>query len=440
MRKQLALCVLLAAPLAQAAEPAASGADQGFGADPFGNDAFGSDSWDSPASATKIHGFFEGAAGGRLQNDPALGEDLTLGEARARLEWADQVGGAHYSIKGDVYADGVENGIKGDLREAMVQFTPMDKLDIHAGQQVSTWGTGDMLFLNDLFPKDWKSFFSGRDETYLKAPAPSIKGSYYASAFSVDLVWTPLFEPDRYIDGERFSYFSPVAGKQLAAPDGVLRASEPDNFPEDGELAARVSGLVGSTEWAFYGYRGFWKQPMGVNGLGQPIFPRLDVYGASLRGTLGGGIANTEFAWYNGQDSVGNDPSIPNDQLRFLVGYDHELIPKLTGAAQYYVEWTQDYSALKTTMAPAYRPDEFRQVLTMRLTWRLMQDNLTLSWFNYWSPSDQDYYLRPSASYRMDDHWTVSGGANLFGGKQPHTFFGQFADASNLWLRLRYSY
>ena len=34
----------------------------------------------------------------------------------------------------------------------------------------------------------------------------TIKGSYFADSFSVDLVWTPLFESDRYIDGERFSY------------------------------------------------------------------------------------------------------------------------------------------------------------------------------------------------------------------------------------------
>lgn len=408
--------------------------------DSWGNDSWGKDSWAQDSAGPSVHGFYEAAIGGRLQDDPALSEDKTLAEARARLEWAADVGDLHYSLKGDLYADGVETGLKGDLREAVVQLSPLAWLDIQAGQQVSTWGTGDMLFLNDLFPKDWKSFFAGRDETYLKAPAPSIRTSFYADRFSLDLVWTPVFEPDRYIDGERFSYFSPLAGAQLAAPDGRLHANEPNAFPEEGELAARLSGRQQSLEWALYGYRGFWKQPVGLDSRGEFTFPRLDVYGASLRGNLAGGIANTEFAWYDGGDDQGDDPRIPNDQLRWLVGYEHELVPNLTGAMQYYVEWMQDYDELKLASPKAYRPDEFRQVVTLRLTWKLMRDNLTLSWFNYFSPSDRDYYLRPSLSYRIDDHWTLSGGANLFGGDEPHTFFGQFEDSSNLWTRLRYGY
>ncbi len=434
MRSALIAALLLAAPAAFAAgDTATDSAD-------WGGDAWGGDSWSQDQSASRLHGFFEAGIGARIQDDPLLEDDLTLGETRGRLEWAGELGSARYSLKGDLYADAVENGLHGDLREAVLSFTPLQQVDIQAGQQVLTWGTGDMLFLNDMFPKDWKSFFAGRDESYLKAPAASIKGSYFADSFSVDLVWTPLFESDRYIDGERFSYFSPLSGGYQAAPDGKLSADDPDDLPEDGELAARISGLSGATEWALYGYRGFWKQPMGMDSLGHAIFPRLDVYGASLRGTLGGGIANAEVAWYDGKDSGGDDPLIPNDQLRLLLGYDHEIVPHLTGAGQYYVEWTQDYDALRRTSAADYRADQFRHVLTFRLTWKLMQDNLTLSWFNYWSPSDQDYYLRPQASYRFDDHWTLSGGANLFGGKQEHTFFGQFENASNVWARLRYGF
>ncbi|KEA62766.1 hypothetical protein ADIMK_3238 [Marinobacterium lacunae] len=403
-------------------------------------DPWGDDSWGEQETGPAIHGFFEAAAGARLQNDPAMSEDKTLTEIRGHLEWEKALGSANYSLKGDLYADGVEDGLQLDLREATVQFTPVDWIDIQAGQQVSTWGTGDMLFLNDLFPKDWKSFFSGRDETYLKAPAASIKGSLYAQNVSLDLIWTPLFESDRYIDGERFSYFSQLSGQQMAAPGGVLNADEPNAFPEDGELAARLYGRQGSLEWALYGYRGFWKQPVGLDSNGHLIFPRLDVYGASVRAPLAGGIANTEFAWYDGKDSDGSDPLIPNDQVRWLAGYEHELVPRLTGAMQYYIEWMQDYDAFKQSYPSSYRPDEVRQVVTMRLTWKLMRDNLTLSWFNYWSPTDEDYYLRPSASYRVDDNWTLSAGANLFGGEQKHTFFSQFEEGSNLWFRVRYGF
>lgn len=432
---RVALMLLAALPLLAQAATAADSASA------WGDDAWGEDSWGADeAGGSSLHGFYELGLGARVQDDPALADDKTLADARARLEWAGDSGALHYSLKGDLYADGVEDGFGVDLREALLQFTPAQRIDLQAGQQVLTWGTGDMLFLNDIFPKDWKSFFSGRDEAYLKASAAAVKMSYYGDGANLDLVWLPVFTSDRYIDGERFSYFSTQAGQAVAAPDYLLDADEPDHFPEDSELAARLFGRIGGTEWALYGYRGFWRQPLGVDSSGELIFPALQVYGASLRGAVAGGIANTELAWYRGEDRDGDDPATPNDQIRALVGYEHEIVPRLTGAVQYYLEWTQDYDALQASDASAYRPDEFRQVLTLRLTQKLLRDNLTLSWFSYWSPTDQDYYLRPSISYRLDDHWTLSGGANLFAGDDPWTFFGQFEDASNLWFRVRYGF
>jgi hypothetical protein len=37
----------------------------------------------------------------------------------------------------------------------------------------------DLIFINDLFPKDWESFFIGRDTEYLKAPSDAAKISLF---------------------------------------------------------------------------------------------------------------------------------------------------------------------------------------------------------------------------------------------------------------------
>jgi hypothetical protein len=60
--------------------------------------------------------------------------------------------------------------------------------------------------------------------------------------------------------------------------------------------------------------------------------------------------------------------------------------------------------------------------------------------FSLYSPSDQDYHLRPTVSWRLSDTWQITGGANLFGGEEPHTFFGQLEDNSHVYLRLRRYY
>jgi hypothetical protein len=40
----------------------------------------------------------------------------------------------------------------------------------------------------------------------------------------------------------------------------------------------------------------------------------------------------------------------------------------------------------------------------------------------------------------MNDHWTVEAGGNVFLGDEPHTFFGQFEDSTNVYAAARYSF
>jgi hypothetical protein len=84
--------------------------------------------------------------------------------------------------------------------------------------------------------------------------------------------------------------------------------------------------------------------------------------------------------------------------------------------------------------------DEHRHLLTLRLTKLLMNQNLILSLFAYYSPSDNDGYLRPKAKYKLSDHWQIDGGLNLFFGKEEHTFWGRFQDNTNAYIGLRYSF
>ncbi|MCL6269580.1 hypothetical protein M3P05_06450 [Sansalvadorimonas sp. 2012CJ34-2] len=394
------------------------------------------DSWDSDDVST-VSGFIEAGIGRRLQTDSAIKERNTLSEARARIEY--QYFHDLFSLEalGDVIYDDVLNEGEWQTRKLVAQFSPTDNIDMKVGRQVLTWGTGDYLFLNDLFPKDWQAFFSGRDDEYLKAPSDSIMGSWYGPLVSVDLVLTPKFKPDNSLNGERFSFFSPLAGKQVA-PNPKLNPDEPTGATWSGRLATTHQGI----EYALYGHIGYWPTPVGINNQGKATYPELDTWGASLRSPLGKGLFNTEMAWYDSrEDRSGKDPKIPNSQLRWLAGYEQEVATNLTAAVQYYLEWTQDYDDLKKySSKPQYEQDEYRQLLTLRFTKLAMQQKLTWSLFTFWSPTDQDAYLRPSVSYRLDDNWEFATGANLFMGDDKHTFFGQHEDNSNAWARIRFNY
>jgi hypothetical protein len=406
------------------------------------DDLWGDDDWEEEAASGLVWtGFIEAGLGTRLSSDPLVDSDTTLEDLRFRLETDWQAGRVTLAFKADAGYDGVEDDLFGDLRELTAAFSVGENTDFRIGRQVQTWGTGDLVFLNDLFPKDFVSFFAGRDDEYLKAPGNAVRVTRYSSAWNVDAVWTPIFEPDIYLTGERFSFFSPLAGQNVA-PEPPLSAIEPDESFSNGEFALRLFRNDEGREYALYAYNGFFKQPSALTNDLQATFAPLTAVGGSLRRPLGPGLFNAEASYYLSRDDRdGTDPLLPNDQLRVLAGYEWEAKPNFTVGLQYYLEWTQDHDdLLANSPEPVFEPDEFRHLVTNRLTYRMARDRHTFSLFTFWSPSDADFYFRPAYSYRRDDHWSVTAGGNIFGGDEPQTFFNQLADASNVYVRVRFSY
>lgn len=387
----------------------------------------------------ELHGFMEERVGSRLQSSP---QERRASIRETRLQGEGAFNGEHVQVKlkGDVWHDGVTDRMEGDLREAWASFRVSDALDVKAGRQVLSWGTGDLVFLNDMFPKDWVAFYTGRDSEYLKAPSDSIKVSAYSGLGNLDLVYTPLFAPDRFITGERLAYWNDAAGALLGR-DARMDYRAPNRAFDDGETAARLHGTWGAAELALYGYWGFWKTPSGQDAAGHQSFPRLAVYGGSVRGPLGPGIANMEAAWHQStEDESGRDPRIANFELRYLVGYAQELDRELTASAQYYVEQTLQYGGYRASLSTGRPRDEFRHVLTLQMTQLLLGQDLELTLQACWSPSDHDAYLRPKARYRFTDKLSGEAGANLFSGDHAWTSFGQHRKDSNVYTGLRYSF
>jgi hypothetical protein len=165
----------------------------------------------------------------------------------------------------------------------------------------------------------------------------------------------------------------------------------------------------------------------------QALFPKLSVYGASLRTTFHKGLLNLEI----GQRKISrfNDPAVihfKQDEFRFLIGYEQEIAHEMTAAVQYYIEMRQN--------------DEYhlqssdRHLISLRLTKFLMQQKLTLSFFGFYSPSDADGYIRSNIGYKVNDGLKIEAGANLFIGSNRQDFFTQFKDNNNLFIGLRYSF
>jgi hypothetical protein len=408
------------------------------------------------ASAIELpewHGFIEHDFGLLLRpNSLIKHEDYNMLEQRFQLKTRYPIPGENllsdwngvFTYKGDFLLDEYFNTTGSyEIRELNFAFSPFNNLDIKAGRQILTWGTGDYLFLNDLFPKDYVSFYIGRDDEYLKKPSDALKISAYPKIANVDFVFIPHFTSNTLPEGDRLSFFDSFQG-EIVGRDSQINAVKPAWKPKNFEYALRIYRTFGSTEGALYYFRGFDPSPRGyLNEDDQQLFyERLDVYGASVRGPFAQGIGNIEGGYYySPQDSAGNNRLIENSAFKILLGYEKELGNDFKVGLQYQYEQKLNYTDYISALTPQdYYWDKNRHLLTQRLTKFFKNQTVMLGLFNFWSPSDKDGYLRASCAYDISDQWKFTFGVNIPWGEDDTTEFGMMRNNKNVFMRIRYSF
>lgn len=389
-----------------------------------------------------VSGTFTARTHGETPPGPE-GRSFLLAEERLRLElsiWSDAAE-AEILVKLDGVHDAVARELDLDLREAYLDFTT-GKTDFRLGRQIATWGVGDLLFINDVFPKNWVSFFSGRSLEYLKVGVDALRGRYSSEALNADLMIIPRFKSDTLPAPGRFFLhddFASVAGRSEILPDTGF---------DKPEAALRFYRSLGGYDVSAYLYRGYWRSPgQSADDPLNPghialIYPALSTYGFSIQGQALSGVISLEAGYYDSRDDrVGDNVAVPNSQTRFLVAYQKQLAQDITLGLQYYAEIMMDFTAYEAALPTGLsRKDEYRDITTLSLSRFLQHQTWELALFAFYSTTEQDYLIQPRAAYRVSDHLSAVLGANIFGGKMRTTFFGQFDRNDNVYLTLRYDF
>jgi hypothetical protein len=362
------------------------------------------------------------------------GRDYKWLEERAQLKLDATSGAWHLLGKGDLAYDHVARQEQSELREGYVDYTA-GNWDLRVGRQVITWGLGDLVFVNDVFPKDYGALFAGRPLEYLKLGVDAIKLGVYPEFASFELVAAPNFRATRVPDAARFHVFDPMPG--VTDRETVI--------PGQGEGGLRIYRDIAGYDAALYLYRGFQRTPsMRPDNVSAPtritlFYTRLSVYGVSLSGRAGEGVLSAEAAYYDSRDDrSGNDFTVPNSQTRLLVGYQMQPVEDLSLGFQYYLEYMHDYGAYQAALPAGFPVDKrWSHAVTARLTQLVLHQTLRLSAYASYNIGDGDRLLNPELRYSFTDRVWGAVGANLFGGK-PSGQFGQFARDDNVYLQVRY--
>lgn len=393
-----------------------------------------------------IHGFLQAASAYRLIRPDACPrtqrlactEDFVLGEGRARLELSPRGDRWAFLAKAELIYDAVGGDVDGDLREGYVDVK-FPALDLRVGRQVVTWGVGDLIFIADVFPKDWVAFIAGLPLEYVKKGSDAVSATGHWAGTSLQLVLIPRFEADTLPEaGGRLAFHDPMAAIERR------RTDEPSPALDRTEAGLRLFRNMLGWDLSLYAYRGFFHSPAGEAEPGPRLrffFPPLDVYGASAQGAALGGVVSAEAAYYDSRsDRSGRNPAVENSSVRLLGGYQRELVPDLMASGQYYVQVMEDHAEYRETRGAgmAKRPAT-RHVLTLRLTQMLLHQTLRLGVFALASPNEGDWYVGPEARYQITDALSATLGVNVFGGPR-RTAYGQFEGNSNLYAVVRYAF
>jgi len=354
-------------------------------------------------------------------------------EERAQIK-LDATGGAwHLLAKGDFAYDHLGRQEESELREGYVDYVA-GNWDLRVGRQVITWGLGDLVFVNDVFPKDHEALFAGRPLEYLKRGVDAVRFGAYPALASFELVVAPDFRASRIPDARRFHLFDPMPA--VTNRDTVK--------PGQGEAGLRIYRDIAGYDAALYLYRGFQRTPsMRPDSMTAPtrityFHPALSVYGASLSGRAGDGVLSVEGAYYDSRDDrSGDDFTVPNSQTRLLVGYQVQPLEDLSLGFQYYVEYMHDYGAYRAALPAGFPVDHrWSPTATVRLTQFFLHQTLRLSAYVSYNTSNRDHFVNPELRYSFTDTVWGALGANLFGGKEGGQF-GQLARDDNVYLQVR---
>ena len=362
--------------------------------------------------------------------------DFPAAELRGQLkaEGKNAGGDAGFLGRFDLLRDAAVDDTRLVTRELVGDLTS-ERASARLGRQVITWGVGDLLFINDTFPKDWVAFFTGQPMQYLKLGSDALKLNAFPGPANFELVIAG-FRPDNVPTSRRFIFADPL-------PAGLPRhALEPGNSSGELEISGRVSGYLANWELAGYVSRTHYRSPAwrvaGSEIVG--TYPRLNTAGASLTGPIGKGVVSFEAGYYGSpQDRDGRDPSVENSQFRGFVGYSRQLWEDATLGLQLYGEWMRDYAAYRETL-PAGFPlkDRLRKVATVRFTQFFAHQTVTFNLVAFVGLSEKDRYVIPSLRYAFSDNLWAEIGANLFAGNR-NGMFGSMQDNSNVYLTVRYA-
>jgi hypothetical protein len=340
-----------------------------------------------------------------------------------------------------------------DPREAVLSGK-VKKIDLKLGLQQVVWGQADGLRVLDVInPLDYREFIledfldSRRPLWMARADVPVKKGS-------LQLLWIPYFAPGRlpvetneFGVGQSFGLgLIEATARQAGLPAFDVRAlptQRPAYQLRSSQFGARYSRSIGAWDWTanyFYGWEDVpTNQLMQVRAtqpkptlVFQPKFERREVFGVTGANNFGPVVVRLEAGWDREKAAATRSANLARfGQFSGVAGLDYSPREWLWMSGQYFLSFT---SALQQSLLfPRYS-----HLVSFYARTNFFRDRLRPEFFALTGLNERQSLLRPRVTQVLNDHWSLSLGADFFGGN-PRNLFGYLRQKDRITLELKWS-
>ncbi len=386
------------------------------------------------AHALELHGSVRNSSAIRTSSYGDRNHDWLNLETALRLEGtrATANGKNNFFGKVDFKYDYIAGRGDMDIRELyMDHFTR--RADFRIGKQIITWGSSDLIFVTDVFPKDWKALIAGRPMEYLKTGVEAARAEVFFKKISIETILISSFTPDTLPGGGRLAAFNPFPSSVGAV------TTMPPNRLRSPEAALALKKNAGAYDYSLNWYAGRDRRPAlsydAASGVASQRFPRMWMLGGGFKGASGANVYRGEIAYYHTEDTSGADSSVQNASLKYLGGMDKTLGGNRAVSFQFGQEITFDYGAWRRALPPgAPAPGKTQSFASFRFTDAWKYQTIKPKLFALYNFSMRDYYIAAEYERSLNDSLSATLGVNLFGGKHGYTMYGQFDKNDNIYL------
>ncbi|KXS49083.1 MAG: hypothetical protein A8274_888 [Halanaerobium sp. 4-GBenrich] len=361
------------------------------------------------------------------------------------------------------------------------------KYNFLIGKHVTIWGKGDKVHVVDNLNAEDMSDFINPEYKDRQIGEEMIKIDRYFRGGNANLefVYTPDFTPNRLAEDPESplgnwvinpftAQLSDLTLRKISTATNqteaeVISQVKDAAADEDNQFGLRFTDSRGGTDYGLSYYNGYLRTPgydkaalnakykefkagnstfSSVLEAADLHYDSVDVFGFELARVIADINSRFELAYYRTDDTAGDDPTVRNNKIAWVIGGDRDLpISNLNLNLQFTGEKILDDDQIENNILQGSNVDaEYdedgdyttnRAILKLEDSYQNEKIIPELTWI--YNLNDNDYILEAAVDYELEQDLILTFAHKIFRGDQDTTF-GQFEDNDFSSFSLKYSF